>query len=459
MRSRLALLVLLLGMAAGAPAQVVRIIWIGQSGFLIQSEGGPTVFADPPAANLGYPLPQTPADVVTVTHNHGDHNNTAGVRGNFTLVDGRPITARTEMTAANLPFVLIPGFHDNQNGSARGPNALMRWTQSGLRFAHFGDIGQDELTPAQLADLQDLDVLFLPAGGGPTIDTQRAAAYVNQLRPRVAVLMHYRTALGGPATLAALPAAATPFGAVVYKPPSVVLSRDRLPAAREVWVMLPAADSAVVNAGGFEEGVPVAPGSLASLFGTFTGSGTFAASQVPLARRLGETEVLLQGNPAPLLFVSPDQINLQVPTALAAGQYLVEARVAGRVLSRAALTVVPRAPGLFVVVNQDGRLNSASNPARRNEVVQIYATGQGEVSVPVEDGAPPPSGLLAVTPVRPDVTVGGRPATVRFSGLAPGFVGLWQLNATLPSDAPTGVAVPLVITHGLATRPFSVAIQ
>ena len=74
MRSRLALLVLLLGMAAGAPAQVVRIIWIGQSGFLIQSEGGPTVFADPPAANLGYPLPQTPADVVTVTHNHGDHN-------------------------------------------------------------------------------------------------------------------------------------------------------------------------------------------------------------------------------------------------------------------------------------------------------------------------------------------------------------------------------------------------
>jgi L-ascorbate metabolism protein UlaG (beta-lactamase superfamily) len=302
-------------LAGAASAQTVRLTWIGQACFVLQSEGGPTVITDPPAANIGYPLPQLPADVVTVTHDHGDHNFTAGVRGTFTVVDGRTAIERTEMTAANLPFVLIPGFHDNQNGAMRGRNTLIQWTQSGLRFAHFGDIGQEELNAAQLADLQNLDVLFIPAGGFFTVDAARAAALVSQLQPRVTVLMHYRTALGGPAQLAGVPAVGAPFGSIRYQPSSVVIGRDRLPASREVWVMEPAADSAVVNAADSAGGYPLAPGGLASLYGAFTGSQTAAASQLPLPRRLGETEVVIQGNAVPLLYASPDQINLQVPGA------------------------------------------------------------------------------------------------------------------------------------------------
>jgi L-ascorbate metabolism protein UlaG (beta-lactamase superfamily) len=75
---------------------------------------------DPPVASVGYALPSLTADAVTITHNHTDHNNAAGVRGSFTLVDGRPVTQRQEMTAAGLPFILIPGFHDNQNGASAG---------------------------------------------------------------------------------------------------------------------------------------------------------------------------------------------------------------------------------------------------------------------------------------------------------------------------------------------------
>src|SRR5436305_11567754 len=105
----------------------VSIAWVGQSCFVIRAEGGPTVVTDPPAPSIGYPLPPLTADAVFITHNHTDHNNSAGVGGKFTLVDGRPVTARQEITAAGLKFILIPGFHDNQNGTVRGPNTLIVW--------------------------------------------------------------------------------------------------------------------------------------------------------------------------------------------------------------------------------------------------------------------------------------------------------------------------------------------
>ena len=108
----------------------LSIQWVGQSCFVLTSPGGTTVVTDPPVSSLGYTLPSVNADAVTITHNHTDHNNAAGVGGKFTLVDGRPITARQEMTAGGLPFVLIPGFHDNTNGSTRGPNTIMRWAVS-----------------------------------------------------------------------------------------------------------------------------------------------------------------------------------------------------------------------------------------------------------------------------------------------------------------------------------------
>jgi uncharacterized protein (TIGR03437 family) len=457
---RFPITLLLLAVCAGAQAQSVRITWIGQSCFVVQStEGAPVVITDPPVASVGYTLPTLPADVVTISHNHTDHNNSAGVRGTFTLVDGRIITARQEMTAAGMPFVLIPSFHDNQNGALRGTSAMIRWTQAGIRFAHLGDYGQDQMTEAQLAELRDIDVMIVPAGGYYTIDAQGAAALVAQLKPRVAILMHFQTALGGPAQLAKFPAVLDPFREFVYKPASVVVSRSTLPAATEVWLMEVAADAVAVSAGGFTPGAPLAPGSLAALFGSFTGAQTAAASSFPLSRKLGDTEVLVGGNAVPLLYAWSAQINFQAPRQQASGQPLVEVRVGGQRVARASLTVIPSAPGLFGVLNQDGRLNSISNPARRGQVLQIYATGQGDVVPPVEDGVAAPAQPLSVTPETPSVYIEGRLVPVQFSGLAPGFAGVWQINALIPPDSRVGPALSLVVIHGIIGNKLTIAVE
>lgn len=440
----------------------LKVTWIGQSCFVIQNpDGSKTVITDPPDATVGYKLPATPADVVTISHNHTDHNYSAGVKGSFTVVDGRPTTARQEITAAGMPFILIPGFHDNTNGSQRGQSTMIRWTQNGMTIAHLGDLGQESLTAAQLADLQGLDVLIVPAGGFYTIDAQKAAALIAQLKPRVAILMHFRTPLGGPAQLATFPAVVAPFADNTYAPSTVTINKAALdPAAAPlVYLMEPAAEAAAVNGASFAAGQPMAPGSLVSLFGTFTGSATASASALPLARKLGETELLVGGSTVPLLYVSPLQINFQAPRQTPVSQVLVEARVAAKVVARATMTVIPTAPGVFAVLNQDSKANSATNPARRGQVLQIYATGQGEVSPAVEDGAAPAADKLSVTSGTPAVAIGGKRATVQFSGLAPGFVGVWQLNVVVPDDAPLGNDIPLAITWALNsnTVPLSIA--
>ena len=148
MRNRFLLCVLLFaclsfnGAAQNSPA--VRVTWIGQSGFHLQTEGGPAVVSDPPPANFGFIYPTTPADAVTISHTHGDHTGNTAVAGTPTLVDGRNVTERREVTAAGTTFTIIPGFHDT-TGATR--NALITWTQGGLRFMQGGDYGQATLTP------------------------------------------------------------------------------------------------------------------------------------------------------------------------------------------------------------------------------------------------------------------------------------------------------------------------
>jgi uncharacterized protein (TIGR03437 family) len=448
-----------LGLTTAATGQNVRVTWVGQSCFIVQSENGPVVLTDPPAASVGYSIPNIPADAVTVTHNHADHNNTAGVKGNFQIVDGRPVNTRTQMTAANLPFVLIPGFHDGQNGAATGPNTIIQWTQSGLRFAQFGDMGQDALTEVQLADLQNLDVLFFPAGGYFTVDPDQAAAMVAQIGARVTILEHYRTALAGPATAAALPAAAAAFANVVYKPSSIVISQSSLPASKQVWVMEPLSDTVVVNSGGYTGGA-VAAGSLATIFGSFTGADTMAAPQFPLPVQLGQTRVLIQGNAVPLSYVSPRQVNMQIPAGVSVGQYIVSVQVAGQEVARAPLTVALRAPGLFTVRNADGLPNSPSNPAHAGDTIQILGTGQGPNpgTTGVADGAAAPLSPAALTRGLPAVTIGGTRATVRSSVLEPGSAGVWQVSVTVPALT-AGSAVPVIVAYGSLSGSVSAAIQ
>ena len=439
MAKRLCLLLALT--AATAAAQGVRLTWVGQACFYLETENGPTVAVDPPAATIGYALPRTTADVVTISHNHGDHNNSAGVRGSFPLVDGRPVTQRTEMTAAGLPFVLLPGFHDNMNGTLRGPNTITVWTQGGLRFAHFGDYGQDALSEVQAAELHNIDVMMVPAGGTLTIELPQAAALIAQVKPRVAILMHWRTALGGPATLAAFPAVTGPYPDIRYKPSTVALSRAALPATTEVWLMEPAAEAAVVNLAGATPGAPVAPGSLASVRGVFTGSETWSASTFPIPAKLGEIEVFLGNTALPLLYASPSQIDFQVPMQQEAGQNVLDVRVAGQRVARGTITTVARAPGLFIEIGADGSVGRG----RRGDFITIYGSGQGAVTPAAPDSVYTSYDKISTTAELPVVTIGGRRIPVTFSGLTPGWIGLWQINAQIPDDAALGPDQDLLV--------------
>jgi len=101
------------------------------------------------------------------------------------------------------------------------------------------------------------------------------------------------------------------------------------------------------------------------------------ASQFPLPSQLGRTRVLVQGNAVPRSYASPSQMNVQIPAGLAIGQYIVSVQVAGTEVARAPVTVVLRAPGLFIVKNADGLTNSVSSPAHGGDLIQILGTGQG----------------------------------------------------------------------------------
>jgi len=215
----------------------------------------------------------------------------------------------------------------------------------------------------------------------------------------------------------------------------------------------------LVNGASFRPGAPLAPGSLASGFGSF-GAGTADAPSLPLPRELGTLQVLVNNQPAPLLAVRSSQVNFQVPQSTASGRVPMRVVLAGREVGSGTVTVASTGPGLFTVLNEDYRPNSESTRARAGLIVLIYATGSGAVSPSVADGAAAPGDSLARTATNPVVYFGSEPGTVLFSGMAPGFVGLWQINVRLPaSNLPSGQVPVFVGIGGLAGNAVAVWIE
>ena len=209
--------------------------------------------------------------------------------------------------------------------------------------------------------------------------------------------------------------------------------------------------SAVTDGASF--GPRLAPGELATLFGSGLASSTAAADSTPLPTLLNGASVLVNSAAVPLLYVSATQINFQVPSALTAGPLSVQVKTAAGTSPIFRVPLVLQAPAIFqystnraVAQNADGILNSAKNPAAANSVVTVYLTGQGALDNPVTDGLPTPASPLARAKAKVTATVGIQNATVQFLGLAPTFVGLAQANIQLP-DLPAG-DYPLVITVG-----------
>ena len=197
----------------------------------------------------------------------------------------------------------------------------------------------------------------------------------------------------------------------------------------------------VVNAANFK--AQISPGALASVFGTSFASQSLGSS-FPLTAMLGGVSVNVNGKAAPVLYVTLGQVNFQVPWETAVGTASVTVTVNGKTSAAVSVPVLTAAPGLFVsssgravVQNADSSPNSASHPAKVGSTVTAYLTGSGPVSPAVADGAASPKNPAIVTSSR-SATIGSESAEVSFAGLAPGFVGLLQMNIVVPSGLATG---------------------
>ncbi len=139
---------------------------------------------------IGYGEITESADIVTVTHDHADHNNVAAVKG-------KPEVVRGSARIKGIEFKGIPGYHDDAGGKKRGTITMFCFEVDGIRVCHLGDLGH-LLSGEQIAELGKVDILFVPVGGYFTIDARAATEVCNQVQPRVIIPMHWNYKWGFP---------------------------------------------------------------------------------------------------------------------------------------------------------------------------------------------------------------------------------------------------------------------
>jgi uncharacterized protein (TIGR03437 family) len=228
----------------------------------------------------------------------------------------------------------------------------------------------------------------------------------------------------------------------------------------------------VVNAATNQSGA-VAPGSVVTLYGGgFSRDIVTAPGAWP--KTLGGVTVFVNGFEAPLQFVSPNQINLQVPweagmgngstpfTVMLAGAntrgVAPGAPVNGKFTNTVSAAIGAYSPGIYAVAHADGAPVSA-RPVKAGDILVIYANGLGPVSNRPASGGLTSSTTLSETARMPSVTVAGQPAEVLFSGLAPGFIAAYQVNIRVPAGLPPGSAAIMVSAGAERSQPYSVSVQ
>ena len=164
----------------------MKINWLGQSCFKIVTKET-TIITDPFGKDIGLKPPHYEASLVTVSHDHNDHNNVSALRGTPFVVDGPG-----EYDLKGVFIWGIDSFHDNKDGKERGVNTIFIIEAEGMRICHLGDLGQKELTDEQLEKIGEIDILMIPVGGVYTIDSEEAATVINQIEPKIVIPMHYK---------------------------------------------------------------------------------------------------------------------------------------------------------------------------------------------------------------------------------------------------------------------------
>jgi minor extracellular serine protease Vpr len=229
----------------------------------------------------------------------------------------------------------------------------------------------------------------------------------------------------------------------------------------------------VVNAASLDPAQPIAPGSYITIFGSALSDVTDIATSSTLPLAIDFVNVTFDvpsakiSAPGHLIYVSPTQVNVQVPWELQ-GQSSVQMKInvdytSSNVVKVALADYSPAlfeaGAGVVAALNGDNRVVTSTNPAHRGQTIQLFANGLGPVTNQPATGDPAGGTSLAQTKSPATVTIGGQQATVSFSGLAPGFAGLYQINATVPAGLSAGNQTISVSIGGKTSKTSGITVQ
>ena len=226
--------------------------------------------------------------------------------------------------------------------------------------------------------------------------------------------------------------------------------------------------TAVVNAA--DGKLPVAPGGLISVYGQQMAPVNIATKELPLPTALAESCLTVNGVAVPMLFVSPQQINGQLPFNVD-GNAQMTLRTPGGISDNFNFGILPAAPSIFrsgtagpqtglatVTRGDNGELVTPTNPVHPGDSIVIWATGLGRTTPAIDSGMPAPSDPLAFAVIQPTILLGGVALDIQYAGLVPGSVGLYQINASVPRSVPLGLSMPLLITQGGSSTSLNVRV-
>lgn len=215
----------------------MKITYLGHATFLLES-GAHALLIDPYDEKVGYPVPSVRVNTVLVSHDHGDHSNVQMAKGEPRVIRGladgqwRAVKERVD----GITISSVPTYHDDVEGAKRGRNTVFVIEAEDLRVVYLADLGHP-LNDADARAIGRPDVLMIPVGGHYTIDALQAHAVIEQLKPRIAIPIHYKTEVNPGSPLATIDEFVAGSTATKHVGHSATLDRRSMPAAPEVWIM------------------------------------------------------------------------------------------------------------------------------------------------------------------------------------------------------------------------------
>lgn len=210
----------------------MKIIYNGHACFSIETSTG-VIVTDPFGEEIPYPIGRLKGDIITVSHEHFDHNAVKRVEGNPTILKNPG-----EYDFSRIKINGISAFHDKNKGKDRGKITIFVVEADGIRLCHLGDLG-DVLNEEQIKGIGNIDILFVPTGGFFTIEPEEAQRVVKQIGPRIAIPMHYRTNYVKDWNIKPVDAFLKdiPFPVKQLETNSIEITKESLPKTTEVYIL------------------------------------------------------------------------------------------------------------------------------------------------------------------------------------------------------------------------------